>query len=259
MIRLKKRFLTRSWLFIPISLATVANFSLIALLQSITRDSSILRLSVIKDNTPELLQYSSLSLSTQGKDLLPLPPIRVLPPPTNANPQKTLHGRQSIKLSSPIQAKLSERKKANKLNAKAFLSSGKESIKSAINANKNAMSSSFYPINEDNLNDASTILRLLRKQKIDPSFQTQQFSLDPNGTNSTGKKAIRIKLIEESQQNPYLDLWNISRPIALPRSLLEMTKKEQFDIRLVSLSDLRAQEIEILHGQILVKIGRAHV
>lgn len=210
-------------------------------------------LSRSRDNTPELLQFSSQPAPTVSVDALPLPKSRLLPPPPELLPP--LRPAQAATGATGPQgrsARRGQRPEVSSINPAGLspraglAQQGDQGRRFASGATPTATTG---PDNQADWAMAAEHLRRFVRQ--DPAAASFKASVDSTAAQD-GQAPVRMALDPPLQQ-AYQTLWQRARPLApqpLGRESSDLTSA--VEVRQASLRQVRAAAVSIRHGEFVV-------
>ena len=208
-----------------------------------------------RDNTPELLEFSSLPSRLAHVDVLSLPKASLLPPPPVLLPAPGRTRSPSPSASSAL-ARLRMIRPSVSLKSKD--SSHGRAARSSAEGTKSMVGSRSATLTSPSPTDLTTqdwdeaLERLNRLRRDGQSQSMPELNLATNpSTNATEQTVTWIQSSELPQYDRYQALWNLARPISPQRKEQAVADRLALEVRQITLQNLRSQEVELRHGQIV--------
>ena len=205
------------------------------------------------DNTPELLQFSSLPAGRAHLDGLPIPQSNPLPPPPNLfssmrQPAQAVDGAAAasrlLRKGRPSQSTTSLTQRRAEFNrdrqGRSFATPGRDSDPSLRALDQ-----------QRDLALAMEQLRTFLRQ--DTSLSESARSADFNDQGAAERPQLLRIAVGSPLQDAFQTLWRLGQPQSLkPLTPISAKKTDPVEVRLISLRQVRANAVPILHGQFVV-------
>jgi hypothetical protein len=208
----------------------------------------------IKDNTPALLEFSSLSSSADHLENLAFPKATLLPPPVAVLP--SLEGPRSGKSPAPlyrsrqrsrVSVKPSRQKRS--LSLRGSKEVGEEALSTSLE-DLRSLPSLFGP-NAQEWSAALENLHRLRKKGQSAEIRSEiSETITPISLAKDNSLSL-LKRVDSTEHDRYLALWNQARPVALQGTEQTFLQKLTVQVRQTSLKNVRAQDVNLRHGQVI--------
>ena len=205
------------------------------------------------DNTPELLQFSSLPAGRAHSDGLPIPQSNPLPPPPNLfssmrQPTQAVDGAAAA--SRLLRKGRSSQRTTSLTQRRAEFNRDRQGRSLAI-PGRDADPSLRALDHQRDLALAMEQLRTFLRQ--DTSLSESARSADSKDQGATERPQLLRIAVGSHLQDAFQTLWKLGQPQSLQSLTPGFAKKTDLvDVRLISLRQVRANEVPILHGQFVV-------